>query len=297
VDESNINEVNCNNYRFDKGEESVDCEGVCRGDCEVILNVTKHVTLRVDGGPVHMNLNITSPAINYPPQQTVLSTYFNQKPNYAGRSPEGNRYYAYDFSMPEYGVREFEITETVRLYRDRPPSKSNSTYFSDTYLGGNTNSPTTRDICQTAHDAESGSNSTEQTVLNIQKWLIDKINYEVNYDELGASYCYVNMRGACDEYADLFVSMARCDGIFARRVTGSLLNVTQLSGHAWAEYYDGGWVYLDPSIKNLDHAFAPDGKHIWACVGDGAYHCGIEYAYVYSKGKPKVEIKEQVYLS
>jgi len=297
VDRYNEISVNCVNHLVDAGEESVDCGGVCSSPCELILNVTKHVTVRSEGGRASITLNVSSPAINYPPQQTLLASHPTPEPDARHVSDEGNVYYIYELEMPAYGVMELEVTETVRLYQAPPPAKSDSGYFSSLYLIGSNYSETTDDICFRARMLKGDSSKTRDVVRRIQDWLSENVEYEPNNEELGAQYCYVHRKGACDEHADLFVAMARCAGIPARRVTGSLLNASQVRGHAWAEYYDGGWVYIDPSTKRRNQPYALDNRHIVSCVGDGSYNCGIGYAYTYRKTKPEIEVDERTYLS
>jgi transglutaminase-like putative cysteine protease len=199
--------------------------------------------------------------------------------------------------MPAYGLKEFELTQTIRLYRTAPFLRTHTGAFSSAYFVEANQTQASDDICFRAKALRGGSKSVNETVRRIQQWLTDNVLYELNHEELGAQYAFVNRRGACDEQADLFVSMARCDGIAARRVTGTLLNASKLSGHAWAEYYDEGWVYLDPSVKDPMRAFAPDNRHIIACLGEGAYHCGVGYSYTYTGAKPKISVEEQVYMS
>ncbi|MFH1054480.1 MAG: transglutaminase-like domain-containing protein [Candidatus Altiarchaeota archaeon] len=297
ADRFNVVQSKCSNQIFDVGEESTDCGGVCETPCEAIYNVTKYVLLRIEGGPVRMQLNISSPAVAYPPQQRLINSYVKPHPDLIESSPEGNQYYIYQLDMPSYGVMEFEITHTVRLSRAKPKTKSNSGYFSTLYLQENNFSRMTDDICYRANALQKGGNGTEQTVDSIQKWMIGNIRYELNQEELGAEYCYLYKKGACDEHADLFVSLARCVGIPSRRITGSLINASSLNGHAWSEYYDGGWVYVDPSVKKVNLAFAPDNKHITACLGEGAYHCGVGYSYTYERKKPQITVQEKTYMS
>jgi len=286
----------CENHRLDQGEESVDCGGICDAPCSKVVNVTKFVTMTVENGPASVIVNISSPAADYPPQQKVLATYLKPRPDFEIVTPEGNMYYGYDIQTPAYGNVVFKITQTLRLNREAPPAKSASDYFSSKYLVANQFSSASDEICFRAKALKTGANTTAQTVSRLQGWMITNIQYEANEEEFGADYCYINKRGACDEQADLFVSLARCVGIPARRVTGSLINGSQMDGHAWAEYYDGGWVYIDPSIKNADLAVAPDNKHVTACIGEGAYHCGVGYMYTYSGRKPKIIIEERTVL-
>lgn len=56
--------------------------------------------------------------------------------------------------------------------------------------------------------------------------------------------------GDCDEFTDLFVTMARHMGIPARRVTGLFLKASQPGHHAWAEAFTPkwGWIPFDPAL-------------------------------------------------
>lgn len=298
VDEANILQAKCSNFVLDPGEESVDCGPICRTPCDVVFNVTKYIVVRSEGNSAHIVLNVSSPAVDYPPMQKLLGYRVHPIPDSRQQTGEGNLYYVYDFSMPDYGVREFEITQTVKLRKLPSPVDSESDYFSPIYLLENNNSQMTEDICFRADALKSQSRNMTQTTHNIHDWMSKNINYEANTQELGAVYCMVNLRGACDEQADLFVSLTRCDGVPSRRITGSIINASQITGHAWAEYYDGrSWVYIDPSVKNALQAQTADNRHLTSCIGEGAYDCGVQYSYTYNGNKPKIDVKEQVYMS
>jgi hypothetical protein len=297
VDLANQVEISCYNGILDQGEESVDCGGACMADCEVTYNITKRVTVRVEGGPAAITMNVTSPAMDYPPQQRIIASYFSPEPGRVIVTAEGGADYEYTFGMSAYAVKEFTITQTVRLRRAPAPAKSASQYFDPSYLIGNNYSQTSPQICSSAKDIRAASNTVGQYTEKVAAWMAENIKYEGNAEEYGAEYCYSNRRGACDEHADLFVSMARCVGVPARRVTGALVNGSQVNGHAWAEYYDGGWVFVDPSVKDNRQAFISDNRHITACVGEGAYSCGVWYAYTYTHKMPRIEINETVYTS
>ena len=163
------------------------------------------------------------------------------------------------------------------------------------YLDDNNLSVLTEDICFRARNLK--ADSSGESAERIFYWIAENVKYERNRVEQGAEYAYIYRVGACDEHADLFVSMARCIGIPSRRITGSLINESEANGHAWTEYYDGGWVYLDPSSKSRPHAYTPDKNHVAACIGEGAYTCGVGYSYTYTRGKPKIRVEEKIYLA
>ncbi len=296
VDEVNRMELGCVNFVQDPGEEGVDCGGQCRTPCETTFNVTKRVTVRIADGPAKLTVNVSSPAINYPPQQRLIASSLEPEPDRVSKDQEGNVNYEYYLDMPAYGITDLYITQTLRFKRAGWPAKSASAYESPLYLQGNNYSALSADICREAGIIRSGVNSTPEYLMAAEEWMNRNIAYELNHEELGAQYCYASRRGACDEQADLYVSLMRCNGVPSRRVTGSLVNGSHLGGHAWAEYYDGGWVYVDPSARRREQAFTFDNKHVAACVGEGAYNCGVGYYYTYAKKRPKIEITERTYM-
>ncbi len=296
VDRYNTIQYNCVNHVVDEGEESVDCGSICRRPCAISLNVTKQVVVRNEGGEASVTLNVSSPVIDYQPQQRLLSSSFDPEPDEV-HTTVGGVFYIYSFPMPAYGVKEFSVTHEIELHRMPPPVKAEQDYFTSLYLLENDFSPTTDDICYRAGILKGNRTDTSTVVSRIQGWIRNNIEYEYNSQELGAEHCFINRRGACDEHADLFIAMARCAGIPARRVSGSLVNASDLRGHAWAEYYDGSWTYIDPSAKKPNQPHASDNKHITACVGETAYHCGLTYTYTHGKQKPEITVEEKIYLS
>jgi hypothetical protein len=297
VDEYNLIRLKCSNHIWDPGEESVDCGGICQTPCQSIVNITKYVTVRVEGGPAQLKLNISSPAIDMKPMQEIIETRITPPPDGTVKTGEGNMHYLYGLRMPAYGIWEAKITKTVRLYRTGPEDKIADDYFSPNYYIGNELSPLTAEICERAGLFRQPDYSTIEVVGTSHEWMIKNIDYEINHGDLGAQYCFRERRGACDEQADLFISFSRCNGIGARRVTGSLINESTASGHAWAQYYDSGWYHIDPSIKDERQAYNAGLRHIGACVGDGAYHCGVSYTYTYLGKKPDITVSEQIILT
>ncbi len=297
IDGINTNVRKCSNFLYDEGEDSVDCGGYCDTDCTLTFNVTKRVIVTSNGGRSSMTINVSTPAINYTKHQRILAEDFSPRPHTSYETEEGNRFLVYRFEMPNYGIREFDLTQTVELSMIIPPAMSDDEFFSLMYLLPTNQSPMTDDICFRAKAIGATRSGTQDKVRGIVSWIIGNIEYEANEEELGAESCYIRRIGACDEHADLFVSMARCIGIPSRRVTGSLYNDSKLAGHAWAEYFDQGWIFVDPSVKGLNRSFAPDNRHLFSCIGEGAYHCGVGYSFTYSGGEPNIDIEERVYIS
>lgn len=60
----------------------------------------------------------------------------------------------------------------------------------------------------------------------------------------------------CLEHSELYVALARAQGLPARVVTGAALSGGSFGAHAWVEVYLGKWVELDPTWGLMDHVDA-----------------------------------------
>lgn len=76
---------------------------------------------------------------------------------------------------------------------------------------------------------------------------------DVTHAHSDAAHAFALKAGVCQDYAHVFLSVARLLGIPARYVSGHLVRndgfITQPAGHAWAEALipDLGWVAFDPT--------------------------------------------------
>jgi len=83
-----------------------------------------------------------------------------------------------------------------------------------------------------------------------------------------AAEAYKCRRGVCQDFAHVFVSVARALGAPARYVSGYIRRSdgveARVSGHAWAEAYvdNLGWVGFDPAHKR-----SPDDAYIRVAIG------------------------------
>jgi len=105
------------------------------------------------------------------------------------------------------------------------------------------------DVSRKASEITRGSRSTLEAGLKLARWVHDNIEYDLFYGETikKATWVFENLKGVCDEYANLFVSMARSLGIPTRFVSGvAYTNLQNNFGpHAWAEFYAGKWILVD----------------------------------------------------
>ena len=117
-----------------------------------------------------------------------------------------------------------------------------------------------------------------QKAIKICNWVSEYLTYDGNLpnQEYGAKWAYDNERGDCSEYSTLMVTLLRCQGIPARKVTGYVISNNPTTkpqvgqiwnfalanensnflGHAWVEYYvEGiGWIACDPTW-NADYDY------------------------------------------
>jgi len=70
-------------------------------------------------------------------------------------------------------------------------------------------------------------------------------------------------RGDCNEFATLYVAMARSAGLPARTVSGLLYVNGRFYYHAWPEVYLGDWVAVDPTFDQ----FPADAAHLRFAIG------------------------------
>jgi len=118
-------------------------------------------------------------------------------------------------------------------------------------------------------------NPSDNPIVKAQKindWVVDHLEYNDSLpaQEVGAKWAYDNQSGDCSEYSSLMITLLRCQGIPARKVTGFVITDTPTTipqvgqewsyysrsngqtnflGHAWVEYYvpNIGWIACDPT--------------------------------------------------
>jgi len=75
---------------------------------------------------------------------------------------------------------------------------------------------------------------------------------------LGADYAFYQGIGDCDEFTDLFITVARMRGIPCRRLTGYFIKQKKkviAEAHAWGEILSPkkGWIQIDIALNNLGY--------------------------------------------
>lgn len=88
------------------------------------------------------------------------------------------------------------------------------------------------------------------------RFIKDILKYrEPQKKRLGADEAFLKRTGDCDEFTDLFITMARMRGIPCRRLTGYFIELKEIKAeaHAWGEILSPlkGWIPIDIALNNL----------------------------------------------
>ncbi|MFX1234060.1 MAG: transglutaminase family protein [Promethearchaeota archaeon] len=122
------------------------------------------------------------------------------------------------------------------------------------------------------------SDNPVEKAQKIYNWVSSYLTYDGTLpgQEKGALWALNNSKGDCSEYSSLMITLLRCQGIPARKVTGYVFSnnpniqptlgeqktfyisrtggssSTNFLGHAWVEYYvpNIGWIACDPTWNN-----------------------------------------------
>jgi hypothetical protein len=93
-------------------------------------------------------------------------------------------------------------------------------------------------------------------IQSASRYVITKIKHREKQEKrLGAYRAFLAGIGDCDEFTDLFITLARTRGIPCRRLTGYF--ITQkgplAEAHAWGEILSPkrGWITIDIALNNL----------------------------------------------
>jgi len=131
----------------------------------------------------------------------------------------------------------------------------------------------------TSYDIVDQDDNPIEKAQKICDWVAQYLTYDGTLpdQEMGALWAYNNRRGDCSEFSSLMITLLRCQGIPARKVTGFVFSTNpdiqiidgqqksfyinsngyaNFLGHAWTEYFvpNIGWIACDPTWhKNLNY--------------------------------------------
>ena len=127
--------------------------------------------------------------------------------------------------------------------------------------------------------------------LYIMHSLHSKFNYDSAVTDINTSAeeALVIGQGVCQDYAHIYIALARALGIPARYVTGLMIGEGQ--SHAWVEIIcDDKWIGLDPTNDLLI-----DDNYIKLGNGRDAGDCKINLGIMYGGGQQRQEIEVKVW--
>lgn len=94
-------------------------------------------------------------------------------------------------------------------------------------------------------------------------WVHANLRREVATTVPSAEKVLETRRGDCNDFATLYVALARSAGVPARTVSGLLYLNGRFYYHAWAEVYLADWVAVDPTFDQ----YPADAAHVRFAVG------------------------------
>ncbi len=153
--------------------------------------------------------------------------------------------------LPPYSTRIINIKATVDIYQcPALEIPSPASFFLKPAKFVESNRP---EIVSFARNFKRGT--PKRIAREIFDWISKNIRYsKYTAKEQGALYCMKHKKGDCTEFTDLFVALARCHNIPARRMAGYLCGNSPVLDpsryHNWAEFYDENdrkWYIADPA--------------------------------------------------
>ena len=119
----------------------------------------------------------------------------------------------------------------------------------------------TPEIDKLAVDLAKGENNDYDKCKKIYKWITSNIKYdyekariiakETRNTKSGTIICYQTRKGICFDYASLFISMCKANGIKVNLVTGLGYSGMAWGDHAWNQFYDTEqkkWINVDTTF-------------------------------------------------
>lgn len=127
------------------------------------------------------------------------------------------------------------------------------------------------ELISLSHQIVDKKSSPLKKAETIFQWVVDHIEYDLEYQGGGALNTYRERKGACGDFSDLMITLLRIQHIPAREVHGFFLDVKRplkgmefereedtLWDHSWVEYYvpSLGWVSCDPVFGDNEPCYS-----------------------------------------
>ena len=247
----------------------------------IILTATSLSEKPVTIGSSHVEMRITGHSdenqIIYVPSNTEMQravvNFKTKEDRY------GNRYL--DVSG------DFNITILVNVSSDvlilndeqMTTQEPNTVYLNSSSLI-NSDNPIIKEVSK---QIVGGSRTKLEAIRKLMLWTHDHVKYDDKYSSVflsGVETLKIG-KGVCDEYTNLYTSLARASGIPTRVVVGLVYSGSRWQLHAWAEsLVSKTWISVDPTFAEMGQI---DATHIVLYRGpDYPYYVSPYTRLVYS---------------
>ncbi len=253
-------------------------------------NVTYYVIVENHGIAPATNIPLTVALLDTEePYQTLVSRSTYPEPERVYRDSMDNTFAAYEIRSIQPGEN---FTVRVDAVFDSENADYNILRSSIGSIGDEERKFTlpskyveSTDPAIKAKAASLAENSTYvvDTLWSTYSFIVEEIDYEKQPGEFGAAWVLGKGEGGSAELGNLFVALARANGIPARRLSGwgahfsnnDTMDSVQFA-HGWAEFYlpGYGWVPVDPTFgktHKFDNFGKSDDDHIVLTRGEGIH--------------------------
>lgn len=217
-----------------------------------------------------MNYNVVkgiSAKIVIPPNrfnQGVILTEISPLPDSSVYDEDGN--YILNYEIKSNDIKKIYLEGYVTVFpntgdssKDYSISENLNDYLKEDMYWEVTNDEIVRKVHEVVKDVDSNYTKAEK----IYTFVVNTLKYSGSVDiqkrqRLGALGALSNHDDVvCQEFSDLFITMARAAGIPAREVDGYGVDIQKNTDstvilHSWAEFWDDklGWVQVDPTWED-----------------------------------------------
>ena len=189
-------------------------------------------------------------------RQTVRIEKF---PNQCKLKSKGiNSFFIYQHKIGTKGIVSLDRVINVSLRHDWGKISEYPLYLQKKYKQSSKYWPTTSTLIKkVADETWFEKDNLREWIQYAYNYVTSKIKNRENQDKrLGADYAFFQGIGDCDEFTDLFITIARMRGIPCRRLTGFHIKQKKkicAEGHAWAEILSPKkeWITIDIALNNI----------------------------------------------
>jgi len=148
------------------------------------------------------------------------------------------------YALPARGAAASDLAATIFLQSDHPRVRT------------------------LAKEILAGETDAQRAAIRLNDWVYEYLDKVPTVSVPNALQVIESARGDCNEHAVLFAGLSRAVGLPARVVAGLVYIDGAFLYHAWSEVWLGGWVSIDPSLRQ----FPADATHVKLLEGGPEVH-------------------------